>query len=147
MTEPSDDATTAWARLLKAERLLLSAVERELKAAGLPPLGWYDALLELGRAPEGLRPYALEAELLLEQHNVSRLIDRMEKAGLVERRPCVEDGRGYRVALTAAGAETRARMWPVYRAAIARLVAAPLEPGEAASLARLLGRLIEAARG
>src|SRR5688572_30747564 len=90
-----EDEILAWARLLKASTRMVEAAERDLKAAGLPPLAWYDALLELHRAaPSGLRPGDLEKEMLLPQYNVSRLIDRLETAGHVERLPHPEDGRG-----------------------------------------------------
>ena len=69
---PGEVEIVAWARLLKASAKLLDAVERDLKQAGLPPLAWYDALLELHRArPDGLRPGDLEKEMLLPQYNVS----------------------------------------------------------------------------
>lgn len=137
---------TAWARLIRASRTVLQAVESDLKAADLPPLSWYDALLELRRAGEaGLRPQALQQAVLLEQYNISRLVDRLEAAGLVERRPCPEDRRGQIVHLTKAGATTLSRMWPVYRGAIARHFADRLGPGDAKALLRILGRLTEGA--
>src|SRR5262245_7385236 len=140
---PSDPVIRAWARLIKAQHAVLSAVEAELKAAGFPPLGWYDVLLELFHADDGLRPLALEQELLLAQYNLSRLLDRIEKAGLIERRSCPEDGRGQIVTITAAGRALLKRMWPTYRAAIARHVGARLSDDEAARLAALLGKLTE----
>ena len=66
---------------LHAFHTINSAVEVDLKRAGFPPLSWYDVLLELRRAgDDGLRPLEIEARLLLAQHNVSRLIERLEKA-------------------------------------------------------------------
>ena len=63
MTEkPSEIVVRVWARLMMAQQLALAAIEQDLKAAGLPPLVWYDVLLEVERAGgEGLRPFALEA--------------------------------------------------------------------------------------
>src|ERR671938_544541 len=120
---PSEAAVQAWARLVRVSGALLDAVEAELKAAGFPPLAWYDALLELDRAPEGrLRPFELERHMLLAQYSTSRLVDRLERAGLVERLQCPLDGRGQDVAITAAGRELRTRMWPAYAAAIERHV-------------------------
>jgi DNA-binding MarR family transcriptional regulator len=147
MTESiTEEVVTAWARLMKAQRQLLGAVEADLKAAGLPPLGWYDALLELRRAaPNGLRPLELEDRLLLAQHNVSRLIDRLEAAGFAARCPCASDGRGQIVAITEAGRDLTGRMWPVYRAAIERHMGARLSPEEASRLADVLGKLVAAA--
>lgn len=142
MTETlPDDVVLAWTRLLRAQRVTLAAVEAELKAAGLPPLGWYDVLWELERAGAPLRPLELETRLLLAQHNVSRLLDRMETAGVVARAPFAGDGRGQVVEITAEGREVRRRMWAVYGPAIRRHVGEPLGDS-AASLSTLLGRLL-----
>ena len=141
---PSDAVIRAWARLVRAQQRALAAVEADLKAAGFPPLGWYDVLLELSRADGGeLRPFALQEKLLLAQYNLSRLIDRLETAGHVERRTCPEDGRGQVVAITASGRALVKRMWPVYRAAVGRHVGAKLSEDEATRLATLLGKLTE----
>jgi len=140
---PSDAVIRAWAHLVRAQGAVLTAVEAELKRAGFPPLAWYDVLLELSRAPrEGLRPFELEHELLFAQYNLSRLLDRLEKAGLVERRHCPEDARGQIVAITDAGRALLRRMWPIYRAAIARHLGDKLSEPEAARLAALLGKLL-----
>src|ERR671935_42361 len=45
----------AWRALLRGQALLIEEVERELAAAGLPPLGWYDVLTELDKAGGPLR--------------------------------------------------------------------------------------------
>ena len=139
--QPSDAVIRAWARLIRAQQAVLTAVEAELKAAGFPPLGWYDVLLELTRKDEAIRPFALEQELLLAQYNLSRLLDRLENAGYIERRPCPDDGRGQEVAITASGRALVKRMWPTYRAAIGRHLGSKLSEDEAARLAALLGKL------
>ena len=138
----------AWARLLKAERLSLARVEAALKQAGLPPLAWYDVLLELERASEtGLRPYELERALLLAQYNLSRLLDRIEREGLIERTPCPEDGRGHVVRISAGGRSMRKAMWPIYAQAIQSAVGEHLSRAQADALDGLLGRLIAANEG
>src|SRR5262245_44530163 len=130
--DPSEEAVTAWTRLVRAEQAVLAKIEAELKAADLPPLSWYDVLLELARAEHGrLRPLELEARTLLAQYNASRLIDRMEKAGLVARLPHPEDGRGQLVAITAEGRAMQKRIWKVYGPAIAVHVGGKLRPAEA----------------
>src|SRR5918993_5053299 len=139
---PSEAAVQAWARLVRVSTALLDAVEAELKAAGFPALAWYDALLELSRAPEGrLRPFELERHMLLPQYSTSRLIDRLEKAGLAKREECPGDGRGQHVAITEAGRQLRERMWPAYAAAIDRYVGSKMGCTDAQKLAELLGRL------
>src|SRR3954469_24538445 len=141
--EPSEEAVTAWARLVRAEQTVLEKIEAALKAADLPALSWYDVLLELSRADAGrLRPLELERRTLLAQYNASRLIDRMEKSGLVERLPHPEDGRGQLVAITAEGRALQKRMWRIYGPAIARHVGEKLRPAEAAELGRLLKKLM-----
>jgi DNA-binding MarR family transcriptional regulator len=139
---PSESVIRAWTRLVKTARTVLAAVEAELKAAGFPPLGWYDALLELSREKvDGLRPFVLEERLLLAQYNLSRVLDRLEEAGYVERHRHPEDRRGQIVRITPSGRDLVKRMWPAYRTAIARHVGAKLSEGEAGELAALLDRL------
>jgi len=147
--EPKQDEITiiAWARLVRAQQLLLERVEMDLKKAGLPPLRWYDVLLELHRAgSEGLRQFEIGAAVLLSKHNVSRLLDRLEKEKLLERYVCEEDGRGARVQITTAGRELLRRMWPVYSASIAEHFAQHYNKTELKQLAELLGRLPGVAR-
>jgi DNA-binding MarR family transcriptional regulator len=141
---PSESVVNAWARLVKAQHKVLGAVEADLRKGGFPPLAWYDVLLELRREEKGLRQLEIEGRLLLAQHNVSRLVDRLEKANLAGRSPVAEDGRGQLVTITSEGRELLRRMWPAYRAAIDRHVGQKLGSDcEAETLARLLGRLIE----
>jgi DNA-binding MarR family transcriptional regulator len=147
MTGAADDTLIrAFVRLIRAQRTVLGSVEAELKAKGIPPLAWYDVMLELDRAGRegGLRPFELEREMLLEQYNLSRLVDRLVAAGYVERRPCPGDGRGQMLALTESGREMRRRVWPIYSAAVARHLGSRLGPAEAELLAALLGKLADA---
>ena len=139
---PPDVVVRAWARLERAHRAAQSTVEARLKRAGLPPLAWYDALLELERAdPAGLRPFELQKEMLFAQYNLSRLVDRLEAAGYVARSASEEDGRGQGLTITEAGRAIRRRMWPVYADAIATAVGSRLSESEATVLGDLLGRL------
>jgi|SRR4051794_38155446 DNA-binding MarR family transcriptional regulator len=140
----SDAVVNAWARLIRARQTVVTAVERDLKAAGLPPLAWYDVLLELSRAEEGrLRPFGIEKETLLAQYNLSRLLDRQEKEGLIRREPCEDDARGQWVVITEKGRAAQARTWKVYARSIQQHVGEKLDEKSAAALAALLGRLID----
>ena len=142
MSDGPDEATVlAWARLVKAARVVVGRVEADLKAEGFPPLGWYDVALELRRAGRPMRPIEIEDELLIPQSNVSRLLDRMVTAGYLVRQPCAEDKRGFEMALSDAGHDLL-RMWPTYRALIQKHVGGKLQPGEAETLAASLGRLL-----
>ncbi len=139
----SETVVRAWARLAKAQRQALAGIEQALSAAKLPPLAWYDVLLELERAGGSLRPFELEREMLLAQYNLSRLIDRLEKAGYVERRAYADDGRGQVVAITPAGKSMRRRMWSVYGPVIQAAIGAHLSPKQIDTLTALLSALIE----
>lgn len=140
---PSESVVRAWVRLVRAQQTVLAAVEADLKAAGFPPLAWYDVLLELSREDSAaLRPLEIERRVLLAQYNLSRLIDRLEKASLVTRQPCPADRRGQLVRLTPAGRRLQQRMWPAYATAIQRHVATRLSDKEATTLALLLDKLV-----
>src|SRR5476649_699878 len=114
--KPSTEATAAWIRLMRVQSRVLDAVELDLKKAGFPPLAWYDALLELSRAPTGeLRPVELEKQMLIPQYSTSRLIDRLVDEGLAARRECKIDKRGQFVEITELGRELQKKMWSAYR--------------------------------
>ena len=136
----SDAANRAWVQLIRAQRRALCSVEKALRAADLPPLEWYDVLLELERGGP-LRPRDLQDRVLLAQYNLSRLLDRMEAEGLVERERCSEDARCQWIRASAAGTALRKRMWPVYSEAIAGAIGERLTEPQSERLADLLGRL------
>ena len=79
---------------------------------------------------------------MLPQYGLSRLLDRIEKAGYLERRPCPDDGRGQVLAITKSGVQIRRRMWPIYGEAIAQAIGRRLTDGQAAKLADLLAKLV-----
>jgi len=143
MQGPSDAVVRAWAGLVLAQRAATSGIEADLKRAGLPPLAWYDVLYGLRRAPRGrLTPRDLEGEMLIEQYNLSRLLDRMEAEGLVRRIPYPGDKRRQLVELTREGRAMHKRMWPVYAAGIERHLGARITEREGEALAQLLGKLL-----
>ena len=134
--KPSTEATAAWIRLMRVQSRVLDAVEQDLKKAGFPPLAWYDALLELSRAPSGeMRPVELEKQMLIPQYSTSRLIDRLVDEGLAARRECKIDKRGQFVEITEAGRELQKKMWSAYSAAIEKHVGSKLSDADAASSA------------
>jgi len=143
MAKPSKPVVDAWVALNRAQRYILEAIEAELKSAGLPPLAWYDALLELWRAPSGrLLQGDLEHKMLFPQYGISRLVDRLEREKLVRRERCEDDGRAYWVAITDKGLALRQRMWPLYAAAIQRRLGEKLSDQEAARIAEGLRKLV-----
>lgn len=143
MSDSHDCRGRAWALLLATQARVVARAESALAEAGLPPLAWYDLLWELEKADSGrLRMHELAERLVLSRSNVTRLADRVQKAGLVRREPCSDDRRGFHCVLTPAGRVMRRRMWPIYRDVIERCFAAPLRDAEAAAMVRGLERVL-----
>jgi DNA-binding MarR family transcriptional regulator len=141
-------ATDAWPLFLRTHAVLTDAVGARLSAAGLPSLLWYDALWALERAPERrLRMGELAEAMVLSRSHLTHLVGQLEKAGLVRRSRSPEDGRGAYAGLTEKGVALRARMWPVYRAAIDELFTRHLSPARARMMAAGFRRLLAGLRG
>ena len=133
----------AWTRLLRAHARITAAIDSRLKDAGLPPHPWYSILFELGRGPdEGMRPFELEEATCEAQYNISRLLDRMVRAGLVRREACADDRRGWRIVLSDDGRAMRERMWAVYSDALAENFVDRLGDKQVRTLDESLGDLV-----
>lgn len=115
-------------------------VEDALKAAKLPELTWYTVLWELERAGKPTRPKDLAIPLFILPYQLSRLVDRMEKEGLVKRIQCEEDKRGHLLEPTPKGYAMRKQMWTVYAPAMDDAMKRISDP-EALKLAELLNKL------
>lgn len=137
-------STETWALFLTAHSILIGAMEKRLKDAGLPPLAWYDVLWILERTPDQrLRMSALADQLVLTRFNVTRLVDRLVEAGLVARRQTKEDGRGFYAVITEKGRALRKQMWTVYRPAIVELFNQHLSTAQHAEMQSVMRRLLE----
>ena len=108
-----DDATLAtWRAFLNAHARVTRAISRDLAAAGLPDLSWYDVLWALYRRP--LRVKELAEAVVLSPTAMSRFVDRVETAGYVRREPDPDDRRALQITITDAGRDLLRRMWPIY---------------------------------
>jgi DNA-binding MarR family transcriptional regulator len=137
----------AWRAFLEAHALAVETLTRELREAEDLPLTWYDVLVQLHEAPEHrLRMQELADAVLLSKSGVTRLVDRMERAGLVERTRCTDDRRGTFAALTPAGRQRLKETAPTHLRGVAAHFAALFDDEEAAVLERLLLRIVEANR-
>ena len=143
---PSADHVVAWRALLIAHAELTEQIDASLRAAGVIPLRWYDALLALYEAPDRrLRLADMARAALLSRSGLTRLVDRLEGAGLLVRQPAADDARGAYAVLTPAGLQAMRRCWRVYGAEIEARVGRRLTSAEARALRGLLARLGEAA--
>ncbi|MET7897875.1 MarR family winged helix-turn-helix transcriptional regulator [Streptomyces mirabilis] len=109
MTGVSRLANEAWEAMFRAQATLAREFEYEGDWGGFPPRE-YGVLYALAGAKDGLRITDLIDDALLTQAGVSRLVARLEKRGLVERRPDPDDARACRIVLTAEGREMQRRL-------------------------------------
>jgi DNA-binding MarR family transcriptional regulator len=109
MTGPGRLANEAWEAMFRAQATLAREFEYEGDWGGFPPRE-YGVLYALAGARDGLRITDLIDDALLTQAGVSRLVARLEKRGLVERRPDPDDARACRIVLTAEGREVQRRL-------------------------------------
>ena len=143
-----DPRHKAWARFFVAQALLVERIEAAFAEAGLPTLDWYDLLWVLESAEHGrLRMADIAAKAVVSRSNVTRLADRLEKAGLVVRMSCPHDGRSTFCVLTDKGRAMRARMWTVYKKQIEAHFGRHLGAREAEELAGVFERIISSLKG
>jgi DNA-binding MarR family transcriptional regulator len=132
----------AWRKFLTAHVILIEQIERDLAQAKLPPLSWYDVLFALSEASDRkLRLHELAQAVLLSRSNLTRLVDRLEGAGLIEREACEIDRRGAFAAIADEGIAMLDRMWSVYSRGIERYFACHLDPTEVKLLVKILDRM------
>lgn len=103
MPTPDADTLDAWRSLLEAHRRVTDALDADLRHEHGLSLEWYDVLFQLHDHGGRLRMNELADELLVSRSNCTRLVDRMSRAGLVERIDDPDDGRGRHAVLTAEG--------------------------------------------
>src|SRR3954451_19539255 len=142
----NDERVTAWAGGIRAHAAVVPRLERELAAVGMP-LAWYDVLLELNSAPDRrLRMTELGARAVLSRERVSRVVDELERAGLVRRERNPDDGRSLLAVVTDDGRARLRAAAPTYLGGIARHFGADLTDEEARVVGAALAR-VATARG
>jgi DNA-binding MarR family transcriptional regulator len=101
------DELGAWRGMLRVHAGLVKALDAELAGAHGLPLSSYEVLLFLADSPGGrLRMAELADAVLLSRSGLTRLVDRMEREGLIRREQCPNDARGWYAAITQQGSET-----------------------------------------
>jgi DNA-binding MarR family transcriptional regulator len=149
-TVSADDwRLAAWRSFLRTHNQLLRQLEHQLQSHGKIALGSYDVLVQLAEAPENrLRMSELAQAVLLSRSGLTRLVDRLQKDGLVERQPDAEDARGMYTVLTAKGRDTLRDASRVHLAGVSELVLERLSEPELRQLQALMTQLDPAsARG
>jgi len=137
-----EQAHTFGFRLAWMARRLRQAVDGELRAYGLTEATWRP-LAYLGRLGEGIRQKELAQALGIEGPSLVRLLDGLERRGLVERREDEEDRRAHGIYLTPQGRELQKRVLRISDAIQRRLLAA-VQPADLEACQRVF-QAIEAA--
>lgn len=137
----SETQQQLWQMLSAAHGRSQAAIEKALQEAELPPLAWFDVLQPISQSADGiLRPRDLGCGVQISRSGLTRLLDRMEDAGVIERRHCDEDRRGSYIGLTEAGLTMVASMREVVEAELATIFGELYDEDEANQLIGLLAR-------
>jgi DNA-binding MarR family transcriptional regulator len=144
----NQDELGAWRGFLRVHSALFHELDSDLAATNDLPLRSYEVLLLLEDAPERrLRMSDLSRSVLLSPSGVTRLVDRLEREGLVSRERCPEDGRGYNAVLTEAGETRLQQARATHLAGVRRLFLDKLGDADLLQMAALWDKLVPGAAG
>jgi DNA-binding MarR family transcriptional regulator len=139
----SDAQLGAWRVFLRAHSQITRRLEQELLTEQDLPLASYEVLLHLAEAPGGmLRMTDLADRVLLSRSGLTRLVDRLERDGLVARTSCPSDARGTNAQLTEAGRARLRAAAPTHLRGVAEHVTDRLTPQEIEQLRELMTKLL-----
>lgn len=143
-----DPHREAWLALARTHAAVTSRMQEALTAAGLPPLAWFEVLATLAEAPEQrLKMGELAEALVITRGGLTKLVDRLIKAGLLERTFCETDRRVSYATLLPAGVELLAEMRPVVSGELEVAFASRLSQDQAEELRETLERVRAGACG
>ncbi len=139
---PERGQLEGWIRFLRAHAALTRALSSDLVAQHGLTLNEYEVLLHLSHAPDqALKRVDLADRVLLTASGMTRLLDRLEQSGLVERASCPTDRRVVYAKLTTAGGRRLREAARTHIAGVDDLFLARFTEEEMATLTSLLGRL------
>jgi DNA-binding MarR family transcriptional regulator len=138
----------AWRGLLRVHARLAKALDADLVREHDLSLSCYEVLLFLADTPDGrLRMSELADGVLLSRSGLTRLVDRMEREGLLRRERCEDDARGYHAIITAAGRQLFQRARATHLDGVRELFLSRLSAAELRTLAGLWERVSPGAAG
>ena len=137
-----DEKVTLFGLLLETNARLARGLGVELEATCELPLAWFEVLLQLHKSPDGrLKMNQIADAIVHSTGGTTRLIDRLEEAGFVERTLCPSDRRAIHVAITDAGNTKLDEALAVHLDYLEERLAGRLSGTERRSLSELLGKL------
>jgi DNA-binding MarR family transcriptional regulator len=136
----------AWRGFLRVHAALVKQLDAQLEATHGLPLSSYEVLITLAEAPEHrLRMAELADATLLSRSGMTRLVDRLQREGLIARARCECDARGAFAELTQKGVALLAEIRPTHLAGVRASFLSHLDDGELHTLAALWERLLPGA--
>jgi DNA-binding MarR family transcriptional regulator len=144
--ELSPEELGAWRGLLRVHSALVKALDAELLGGHDLPLTSYEVLINLQAAPGKRRRMAELADgVLLSRSGMTRLVDRLEREGLLVRDACVSDGRGTFAVLTEKGEALLTEARRTHLDGVRERFLKHFDPGELTQLATLWNRVVPGA--
>jgi len=138
----------AWRGLLRVHTSMVKALDAQLEAAHSLPLTSYEVLLHLADADEGkMRMHDIASSVLLSRSGLTRLVDRLERDGLVERLSCQDDARGAFACLTELGHVRLAEARETHLAGVRRLFLSHFSEDELELVASFWERILPGISG
>src|SRR4051794_10273299 len=141
LSSPSAERLRAWRLYVESALALVDVLHAELERDAGIPLRWYDALIHLEETPEGLRMNELAERILYSKSGFTRVVDRLEEAGLVQRVRPDSDRRSILVVLTDQGRTTMEHARRHHRHAIEQHFSQHLSDSDIKALTRALEKL------
>ena len=146
LSSPSTEQLRAWRLFFESALALLDILDAELERDAGISQRWYDVLVHLEESPEGISMNLLADRILYSKSGFTRVVDRMEEAGLIRRVRPEQDRRTILVVLTAKGRATLERARAHHRDGIQRHFAQYLSPADVKALTRALEKISTHAR-
>lgn len=146
LSSPSPERLRCWRLFFESALALRDVLDTELELAVGIPQRWYDVLVHLEESPSGIRMNELAEHILYSKSGFTRVVDRMEEAGFVERVQPAHDRRSILVVLTAKGIETMEEARRYHRDGIERHFSQHLTDADIKALTRALEKVSAHAR-
>jgi len=138
LSSPTPEQLKVWRTFLETSFALIDILDDELQAGGELNLRWYDVLVQLEEAEHPVRMNELANRILASKSGLTRVIDRMEEAGLVERQRPPDDRRAIEVVITPKGDQALQAARRVHRNGIHEHFARHLSDKDLAALGKAL---------
>ena len=141
MSSPSAERLRAWRLYFESALALIDVLDSDFEHNTGFPIQWYDVLVHLEDTPDGLRMNELAERILYSKSGLTRVVDRMEKGGLVRRVVPANDRRSIFVLQTDKGRETMERARRRHHDWIEEHFSRPLADADIKALTRALEKL------